>query len=185
MPTVPIDWFWMDDFTVDDTATQIREQAEEAMRKGGGQVRNSFPQAVYVIRTEKPFAIQYPLRFSPTIYIGEGNLISRLNSHRRWLKRLQEQGHNFQFEVAFCLPRLPGNSDAYKDYEAFLLSKFKVKYGALPLRNKQNENMVYQHQYSHTETVIGPTRGVRYRWAIQPLPSNSFRRVFEQTGVYF
>lgn len=185
MSNIPISWFWMDDFTVDDTIAQIREQAQEAMRKSGHPVRDNFRQAVYVIRTEKPFAIQYPLRFSPTIYIGEGNLISRLNSHRQWLKKFQEQGHSFQFEVAFCLPRLPGNGVAYKDYEAFLLSEFKSKYGALPLRNKQNESVVYHHQYSHSETVIGPTRGVRYRWAIQPLPANPFRKVFEQTGVRF
>lgn len=185
MPTVPIDWFWMDDFTVDDTAAQIREQAQNAIRKGGGKVRKTFAQAVYVIRTEKPFAIQYPLRFSPTIYIGEGNLISRLNSHRKWLKKVQKQGHQFQFEVAFCLPRLSGNGDAYKDYEAFLLSEFKRKYGALPLRNKQNESVLFKHQYRHTETVTGPTKGVRYRWAIQPLPANPFRRVFQQTGVKF
>ena len=183
MPNVPIRWYWMEDFTVDVTVGQMYQQAQEAMRRSGDTAEDSFSRAVYVIRTEKPFAIQYPLRFSPTIYIGEGNLLSRLNSHRAWLKKFQEQGHDFQFEVAFCLPRLQGNRAAYKDYEAYLLSAFKKKYGALPLRNKQNESVVYKHQYSHTESVIGPTKGVRYRWAIQPLPSNSFRKVFEQTGV--
>ena len=183
MPNVSICWYWMEDFSVDDTAAQLREQAVEAMRKAGVKAPKRFAQAVYVIRTKKPFAIQYPERFSPTIYIGEGNLIPRLNIHRKWLKTLQEQGHQFQFEVAFCLPRLVGNKEAYKDYEAFLLSQFRDKFGALPLHNKQNESLDYSHEYSQTESVIGPTKGLRYHWAIQPLRSNPFRKVFEKTGV--
>lgn len=183
MPILNVNWHWIDDFTVDTTLAQLRKKANAAMRKAGVNPPENFRQAVYVIRTKTPFAIQYPSRFSPTLYIGEGNLLSRLIKHRDWLIRFQEQGHAFEFEVAFCLPRLAGNRVAYKDFEAFLLFAFKSKYGALPLRNKQNENTTYNHQYSQSENVIGPTSGVKYRWAIQPLPANAFRAMFHQTGV--
>jgi hypothetical protein len=183
MVVVNINWFWIDQFSADMTASEIRDAANTA--RGDARPLQRFPQSVYVIRTKPPFAIQYPneKHFSPTLYIGEGNLVSRLSAHRKWLTELQEQGQKFTFEVAFCMPRLAGNKEAYKDYEAFLLSNFKQKFGSLPLHNKQNESTRFKHGYQQSEKVIGPTSGVRYTWAIQPLRSNKFRDVFKRTGV--
>ncbi len=122
---------------------------------------------------------------SPTLYIGEGNLVARLATHcRSWAKELHKQG--FSLEVAYCFPRVPGNALAYKNFEAHLIQTFTARYGSLPLQNAQRENPVHEHhQFTRQATgqVLGPTTGVRHLWAIQPLSANPFIERFNQRGI--
>jgi hypothetical protein len=131
--------------------------------------------AVYVIRTCGKFAIDYPNKPSPTLYIGEGNFKQRLMQHKNWLKELRELVGDFPFEIALEIPRARNNAYLYKDMEADLLHEFKEIYGLAPFLNKQMEYHDGDHDYEPYEEFIRPLqigRGKRIPWAISPLPSN-------------
>lgn len=178
MPTkVAITWYWIE-FDPSETKGKfsrrlVAEGAKAAL----------FSKAVYVIRLQSPFSISYPNRHTPTIYIGEGNILDRLNSHRTWATRMQDLGYPFPLEVACCFPRVQKNVSAYKVFEAHLLNVFYDRYGSLPLKNSINEHMAYAHEYDRVATkgVLGPGSGTKHNWAIRPLPSNPFQSVFEKT----
>lgn len=174
---VGIEWYWLE-FQSSDTLNRV---TQKLIDEGADSAK--FPKSVYVIRLQAPFSILYPNNHTPTIYIGEGNLLRRLNSHRRWLERLQGLGYPFPIHVACCFPRVRKNPDAYKVFEAHLLNVFHSRYGSLPLKNSDNEYMAYDHQYDRVATkgVLGPGSGTKHTWAIRPLPSNPFRSVFEKT----
>jgi hypothetical protein len=95
--------------------------------------------AVYIIRTCGNFAIDYPKKPSPTLYIGEGNFKQRLMQHKNWLSELRELVGSFPFEIALDIPRARNNVYLYKDMEADLLHEFKSIYGLAPFLNKQME----------------------------------------------
>jgi hypothetical protein len=175
--TVAINWYWID-FDPKETQKKIKRKLEAA-----GAESHLFPRAVYVIRLKSPFSINYPTRHTPVLYIGEGRVLSRLVSHRKWALRIQSLGYPFGLEVAVCFPRVKKNTGAYKTFEAHLLKVFSDRYGSLPLKNSINETMAFAHQYSRVATsgILGPGSGTRHMWAIQPLPSNPFQDVFERT----
>ena len=165
---VGIEWHWIDvhpDDTWSKTSTALKEQGTDL---------SQIDRAVYVIRSAGSFSIKYPKRHSPVLYIGEGDFKQRITSHRKWLSTLYALVGEFPLEVAVSLPRVPGNFEAYKNFEAYLLNKFLGIYGTLPLVNKQNETIRYEHhEYDRTATadVFGMRRR-HYKWAIQPLPGN-------------
>jgi len=176
MPTnVEISWVTIE-FDSDDTDAVLGKKLFKAGFEG-------FSKAVYVIRLKSPFSINYPLEHTPVLYIGEGQVVKRLLAHRKWIKRLQGLGYSFGLEVAVCSPRVKKNAIAYKFFEAHLLRVFKDTYGSLPLKNKNKELIATNHLYSKSATtnVLGPGSGTKRMWAIQPLPSNPFRDVFERT----
>ena len=86
-------------------------------------------------------------------------------------------------EVACCFPRVQKNANAYKVFEAHLLNLFFDRYGSLPLKNSISEYKAYAHEYDRVATkyVLGPGSGTKHNWAIRPLPSNPFQKVFEKT----
>ena len=175
--TVPIKWYWID-FDPNETKKQIELRLEAEGARAA-----LFPKAVYVIRLKSPFSINYPIKHTPVLYIGEGNVSRRLYSHRKWAERLQQLGYSFGLEVAVCFPLVRHNAAAYRTFEAHLLTVFNKRYGSLPLKNSIKEHMAYDHQYDRVATtgILGPGSGTRHMWAIQPLPSNPFRDVFERT----
>jgi hypothetical protein len=174
---VKITWHWVD-FDPNTTRSNLKQQLVDISAP-----MTLIDRAVYVIRFKPPFAISYPDKYTPVLYIGEGDLINRLLAHREWTKRLLGLGYNFPLEVAFCCPRVKGNICAYQVFEAHLLKVFYERYGSLPLKNSIHENMAYDHQYDKiaTSTVLGPGKGTRRTWSIQPLASNPFKAVFERT----
>ncbi|RQO82355.1 hypothetical protein [Acidovorax sp. FJL06] len=174
---VRIAWHWI----VYDPA-ETRSKIEQRLIDVGAPM-TLIDRAVYVIRMRPPFAINYPKRYTPVLYIGEGDLLSRLLSHRKWAIRMQEMGFRFPLEVAICCPRVRNSPDAYRVFEAHLLNVFYERYGSLPLKNSIHEYKAYDHQYERiaTNIVLGPGSGNRHLWAIQPLPSNPFQAVFART----
>ena len=162
-------------------ATETRSKVEARIRSKVA--RKSLLQAVYVIRLKSPFAIAYPEKYSPVLYIGEGDLLARLDKHRAWTAKLCSLGFDFPLEVAFCFPRVRNNADAYKTFEAHLLEVFSRRYGSLPLKNTINEHKAFDHEYDGVATseVLGPGKGTKAMWAIRPLPSNPFQQVFQRT----
>ena len=104
--------------------------------------------SVYVIRLNGEFCIQYPRGQSPTIYIGEGRFGQRINSHRAWVRELEELVGDFAFQVRIAVPRVKNNADAYLDCEAALLDRFGELFGTAPLWNKQYESRRNGYEYN-------------------------------------
>lgn len=132
------------------------------------------PNSVYVIRLSSMFLIQYSMnRLSPVIYIGEGHLRERLNSHRKWLHKLQSLLPQAVFEVKVCFPRDPLKNPLNEEYESHLLQFFCKQYGQLPLRNRKQQISAGSINFSGTgrQQILGPGTGKRYTWVIKPLPS--------------
>ena len=177
---VAITWYWID-FDPKETKKKIQMKLEAEGAKAA-----LFPKAVYVIRLKSPFSINYPTRHTPVLYIGEGRVLSRLVSHRKWALRMQKLGYPFGLEVAVCFPLVKHNAVAYKTFEAHLLKVFFERYGSLPLKNSIKETMAFNHQYHRVATkgILGPGSGTKHMWAIQPLPSNPFKDVFERTHAH-
>ena len=175
--SVAIKWFWFD-FDPKNTKAKIKSAILDA-----GAKEHLLDRGVYVIRMKAPFGIAYPKGHTPTLYIGEGDVVSRLDNHRKWISRLQSMGYVFPIEIACSFPRVKKNEVAYRNFEAHLLEVFFQRYGTLPLRNSIHESRNYNHQYSKIAThgIIGPGSGTKHKWAIQPLPANSFRTVFQRT----
>ncbi|MGV0958537.1 MAG: hypothetical protein ACOYB1_01780 [Limnohabitans sp.] len=177
MTKIKITWHFIE-FNPNETKGQL---SAKLIEKGANP--QLFKKSVYVIRLRSPFSVSYPQRHTPTLYIGEGNILSRLNAHRKWINRLQKLGYPFPIEVACCFPRVNGNAAAHKVFEAHLLNVFFNRYGSLPLKNSNNQTKVYAHQYERTATsgILGPGSGNKHNWAISPLPANPFQAVFSKT----
>ena len=174
---VSIKWYWIE-LRPTDTWTVIQEQLVKAEVK-----LQLLPRCVYVIRAANSFAISYPKKYSPTLYIGEGRFRQRITSHRKWLASIHELTGEFALEVAICFPRVPGNDQAHKEFEAHLLGVFFKRFGSLPLRNKIHESKNFKHTYERVATteVLGPGKGKRYKWAIEPLKTNPFYKAYVKT----
>lgn len=151
-----------------------------------GITEDQLDRAVYVIRTNGNFAIDYQVKPSPTLYIGEGNFKGRIGSHRRnWLNSLISLVGDFPIEIAVSIPRAKNNTYVYKDVEADLLWEFKFIYGNAPFFNKQNEYPLKEHEYINYDEFIKPLqigRGKRIPWVIRPLKSNKFYKTFHQAN---
>lgn len=174
---VSIEWFWIR-INPDDTWSIT----EEKLVNAGVDLRK-LPRSVYVIRAANSFSIRYPKRHSPTLYIGEGKFKQRISLHRKWLSKIHALTGAFPLDVAICTPRVTNNTKAHQEFEAHLLNVFFKNYGSLPLKNKIHENNKFHHKYdkSSVTDVIGPGKGKRYKWAIEPLKSNPFHKHFIKT----
>lgn len=140
---------------------------------------------VYVVRSNSSFTIRYPKKNSPTLYIGQGNFKDRLTQHRNWLKELIELVGEFPFLIAVCIPRVRNNTSAYRDLEAALIIEFKSEYGYLPLMNKRMQNRLCDYKYvpeQEFRSVLLIGKGVRYDWALEPMPSNRFYDAYYKTA---
>lgn len=141
--------------------------------------------SVYVIRLNGDYCVQYPRGQSPTIYVGEGNFGQRINSHRKWVKELEDLVGDFAFQVRIAIPRVKNNVDAYLDCEAALLDRFGTLYGTAPLWNKQYESRRNKYVYNDKQVkqALCKGSGAKYRWAITPMKSSSFFENFQRTHI--
>ena len=140
---------------------------------------------VYVIRLNGNICIKYPKGASPTVYIGEGNLKQRLKQHEKWTSELVELVGPFEFQVCITVPRVRKNAHAYKSVEAALINYFAVVYRTTPLWNKQFETETSRYIYSEKsfKEALNMGSGARYLWAIQPMKSSRFARVYDQNAT--
>lgn len=179
MAHITLDWkwiYWKYNFTWSkDIQPQLAEHAldDELLRR-----------AVYVIRLNPPFAIKYPNKTSPVLYIGEGHLKARLSSHtKEWIPSLWEIVENQGLTIGIATPRVRNNEQAYKDVEARLLQEFTILHGSAPLNNKRSEYQKIIHSYDSNQLreplLLG--KGLRYKWEITPMKSNTFYDAFRQT----
>ena len=153
--------------------------------KGIGLTPTDLKRSVYVIRLNGDFCIRYPFGESPTIYIGEGNFSQRINSHRAWVRELEELVGDFSFQVRIAIPRVQKNAEAYLDCEAALLDRFGELFGTAPLWNKQYESRRNDYQYNDRQVnqAICKGSGAKYKWSITPMRSSSFYENFRRTHI--
>ncbi len=138
------------------------------------------PYSVYVLRLAGKFSFDYKNeRHTPVVYIGEGKFRGRINSHRKWLKKLHALISETPLEVKFCFPRGPDDVARHRELEAVLLAEFKRKFGALPLQNKQHERVISSiiFQERTLGQVLGPGSGKEFLWALRPLKANKFAKI--------
>jgi hypothetical protein len=120
------------------------------------------------------------------LYIGEGNFNQRINSHRVWVKELEDLVGDFAFEVRIAIPRVRNNLSAYMDCEAALLIRFGHLFRSAPLWNKQFENrqnIEYIYNQSQIDQAICKGSGAKYKWAIKPMKASPFYNNFERTHL--
>jgi hypothetical protein len=175
---VSIEWHWIELHPTDIWSVIAKKLVDAKVNL------KLLPRCVYVIRAADSFAIRYPNNnYSPTLYIGEGRFKQRVTSHRKWLAEICELTGEFPLEVAICFPRVRNNDQAHKEFEAHLLGVFFKRFGSLPLKNKIHERKNFEHSYERVATteVLGPGKGKRYKWALEPLKANPFYKAYVKT----
>jgi hypothetical protein len=163
---VPLVWEWID--------VEPKEKWADIKKKLSFNV-NQLNRAVYVIRLNGKFLVRYPWAKSPVVYIGEGDLPERLKSHnavKSWMGKLASLIDGASFKVGVVCPRVQRAEDTYRDLEAHLLDTFAEKHGCVPLRNRQFESRLYNHEYSLKDIkhALNPWQGKRFEWAVEPQP---------------
>jgi hypothetical protein len=175
---VQIEWRWLaweKDFTWTDN---VLPQLEEM-----NLVSDDLKTLVYVIVADGQFAISYPKRPSPTLYIGSGDLKRRFTSHLNWLNEMTELAHDNRFSIAICQPQTRDREPVHRQFEAELLHQFKELCGCIPIRNQRLERCFGNFHFEPKSEVQKPLiigRGRRYRWEIKPLPSSRYYRSFKK-----
>jgi hypothetical protein len=135
-------------------------------------------QSVYAIRLLGDVAVQYPTRFSPVVYVGEGSAYSRLYGHTGWLVPLLISVPQLSVEIRIVEVARKNNKELYKHIEADLLFWFSARHGALPWFNRQRETSkerVYAYEgraRTELKKMISVGSGRTYRWAIRPTVNN-------------
>lgn len=177
---VNLEWCWID---WDPSDTWFKNVYPKLRQNGISE--NELLRSVYIIKANGVFAIEYPTGISPTLYIGEGSFKDRITQHKNWLYDLDDLVGDFAFKIGICIPRVKNNLNAYLDLEAALLIAFKEEYGSAPIRNDQMETRRHEnYQYLPEDEfrsafMIG--KGVRYKWAIKPMPSSDFYDHYNKT----
>lgn len=111
----PIAWHWIKLETTDTWSVVLRKL------KNSGIKERALSRCVYSIRISARFAIKYPGGVSPTLYVGEGRLRQRVDSHRKWLAEFEKVFGPLKLELAVATPRVQNNTLAYKETEAALI----------------------------------------------------------------
>jgi hypothetical protein len=134
---------------------------------------------VYIVRLRGEVAVQYPSkRFSPVVYVGEGNARKRVYSHVHWLVPLLVSVPQLEVEIDVVEVLRKNQPNLYKHVEADLLAWFSAGHGSVPWFNKQRETSKEGH-YEYVpaaKKALGNTialrSGAKYQWAIQPTKNN-------------
>ncbi|OHE18221.1 MAG: hypothetical protein A2X96_04300 [Syntrophobacterales bacterium GWC2_56_13] len=177
---VPLVWSWLEWKPGYTWKKKITPQ----LKKAGIQIA-SLDRCVYVIRANGIFAISYPKKPSPVLYIGEGNFQQRITSHKWWLGDLINLVRDYSFYIGVAIPRVKKNDEAYKDCEAALILEFHRMHGAAPLLNKQLEMRRNDYEYSQRgiKEALQIGKGVRYHWALTPMRASGLYDTYRKTIV--
>lgn len=149
-----------------------------------GASKGMLDRSVYVIRLAGNFVISYPKGESPAVYVGEGSFGSRIASHKKWARQLEELVGDFNFQVCVATPRVRKQENTYLDCEAVVLERFGKRFGSAPLWNKQFERRRFPHHHYNVEKidyVIGKRSGAKYHWALKPMRASPFYASYLKT----
>lgn len=141
----------------------------------------SIKKGVYVISLSNPLSIQYRKDKSQVIYIGMGNIMSRIKSHfenKLFDFMLGLSGADFDFH--FALPALKGTADYYKHVEHLMLEYFCEQYNGLddkkrfPILNKYaGNNKSYKAGNDWWKKPLKAS-GKRPMWELKPTNFSDF-----------
>ena len=179
--TVPLVWTCVDWLPEETWGKTLLPRLVDA-----GALSKHLDRSVYVIRLAGNFAISYPDGESPAVYVGEGSFGSRIASHKKWARKLEELVGDFKFQVCVATPRVRNQPNTYLDCEAAVLHRFGERFGSAPLWNKQFERRRFQHHnYSQDKLdyVIGKRSGAKYHWALKPMKASPFYASYLKTHV--
>lgn len=136
-------------------------------------------QCLYVVRLRGSVAVAYGDKFSPVLYIGEGNAKGRLYSHAAWLARLLISVPNLEIDMHVAEVKRRNHTGLCEYVEADMLFWFWDRYACLPWFNQQRERsreQVYRYE-RETElalrALLGAGSGNSFLWAIRPTHNNA------------
>ncbi len=135
-------------------------------------------QCLYVMRLKGPVAVAYGEKFSPVIYIGEGNAPSRLHGHAPWIARLLLSVPNIAIDLHVAEVKRQNHTDLCEYVEADMIRWFRDDYGVLPWFNQQRErskegHYIYQQDAKvKLKSMLGVGSGSSFLWAIRPTHNN-------------
>ena len=149
---------------------EIREQFSSDLKR--------IQQCIYVVKLQGTVAVAYGKEFSPVVYVGEGNAMSRLHGHAKWIARLLLSVPNLRVAIHVAEVRRKNFTDLRKYVEADMISWFAQKYGVLPWFNRQRERSkedVYEYADDierELRNMIAVGSGTSFQWAIRPTHNN-------------
>lgn len=167
--------------SIDRVMRKVRESWDDEqhgrLSKRFSEVRNG----VYVISIGEGFGVAYSRGTSEVMYVGRGVFSNRIRSHL----------HNWIFDMSRSLRDVPfrfymgaigdgRNTESFKDFEHFMLDRFKEKFGEKPLINKiAGREGHIEHEFSGTWNAPLDNRGKRYLWEIRPTEKNAWFKRYE------
>ena len=156
---------------------QVLQELSDAYYYQTNGVLKDIRKGVYVICLSSPFAISYPAGLSEIIYIGRGNVLSRLKSHfAHSLFPFMQSLSGTDFDFFISEPKMPGPGVAgeyFKHVEFLLLDSFKKKFGGVkredwfPLLNNNAGSKKKLESGDGWDKPLSRA-GKTPRWALEP-----------------
>jgi len=139
-------------------------------------------QGLYVITFADNLCINYRDDFSQVIYIGRGNVRSRIRSHlKNWVLNFSESLQDIRFCFWMAEVRTRGGRKAFKEAEGDFLNYFFERTGSYPILNKISGSAHQKdHKYSRGSFVpFQKSRGLSSGWALSPMGDNDWFKPFD------
>ncbi|WP_135380791.1 hypothetical protein [Vibrio tasmaniensis] len=173
-------WDWIDS----KIRLRIVKDLEDVWESEFNSSLSSVTQGIYVVTIGDNLSIDYQGLPSKVLYIGRGQLRSRINSHLKfWLKNLSDSLQDISIHIWMTEVKVRGNNQIYKEVETDLLSHFYHKYDALPLQNAKNGDF-HEKEHDYGRNWNAPLRNpsnIQQGWSIKPLDNNPW---YEELIVY-
>ena len=136
---------------------------------------------VYVISLSTTLSIDYQNRWSPVIYIGLGNILSRIERHfNNSLFEFMQSLSGANFDFCFANPHKPYHPDYHKHVEFQMLEYFSEKIGGIdnkkrfPILNKNAGANKHIDEGEDWWTTPLKATGKRPFWALKPTEHSDF-----------
>ncbi|MCD9495803.1 hypothetical protein [Photobacterium carnosum] len=164
-------WDWIDS----KVRNNILKDLDEIWEDKSSSLLSSVKQGIYVITIADNLSIDYDGEPSKVLYIGRGQLRSRINSHLKyWLKHLSDSLQDISIHIWMTEIKVKGNKSAYKEVETDLLCYFHERFSVYPLQNaKSGDYHEKYHDYcSSWNLPLRNPSNINQGWSIKPLEGN-------------
>ncbi|EJG0711655.1 hypothetical protein ACEV8V_22590 [Vibrio parahaemolyticus] len=164
-------WDWIDSRI----RNRIMKDLDEIWEYECESALSTVTQGIYVITLGDNLSIDYNNRPSKVIYIGRGQLRSRINNHLKfWLKHFSDSLQDISIHIWLTEIKVKGNRNVYKDVETDLLWHFYDKFDAYPIQNaKSGDYHKKEHEYSlNWNLPLRNPSNITQGWSIKPLMNN-------------
>ena len=132
---------------------------------------------IYVISLSGGICIDYRLSPSQVIYIGRGQIRSRIYNHlKNWVAHFSESLQDIKLKFWMSEIKKNGSSDAFKAVESQLLIAFHEKHGEIPIMNKRFGDSVWIDHFFNKELTkpFKIENAAKRCWKIKPMPENEW-----------